>query len=71
MVIRKWIIPGDVTTIAGSGANSAIDGTGTAASIGSCIGIVTGISGSAYFTDSTARKIRWISSTGKKIGYDF
>jgi len=62
--IRKITPAGVVTTLAGSGASGGADGTGTAATFNSPIGIAVDASGNAYVTDNDNRKIRKITPAG-------
>lgn len=64
--IRKITSSGVVSTFAGSGiGGSVVDGTGTAASFSSPSGVAVDSSGSnIYVSDTNARKIRKITSSG-------
>jgi subtilisin family serine protease/sugar lactone lactonase YvrE len=61
--IRKVNSAGAVTTLAGSGSDGSMDGTGTAASFDWPRGIAVDTSGSVYVADGNST-IRKISSTG-------
>ncbi len=63
-LIRK-VAPGAVvTTLAGSGSAGSANGTGSAASFNSPIGITADSSGNVYVADYTNSLIRKISPTG-------
>lgn len=62
-VIRKITPAGDVTTLAGTpGKPGTVDGTGSAASFNSVLGMVADTSGNVYVSDSSA--VRKISPAG-------
>ena len=62
--IRKITSAGVVTTFAGSGTNSSIDGTGTAASFTGPYGVAVDASGNVYVTEYFGYKVRKITSAG-------
>ena len=62
--IRKITTAGLVTTLAGSGAPGAIDGTGTAASFYSPYYVAADNFGNVYVSDNSNNTIRKISSSG-------
>jgi sugar lactone lactonase YvrE len=59
--VRKITPSGVVTTLAGSGSQSSIDGVGTSASFQFPAGIATDALGNIYVADGNAHKIRKIS----------
>ncbi|MCE7996898.1 MAG: hypothetical protein HEP71_33360, partial [Roseivirga sp.] len=65
--IRKVSPSGVVTTLAGSGNESSIDGTGTAASFDHPAGIAVDASGNVYVVDKDDHIIRKISPAGVVI----
>jgi len=58
--IRQITPLGVVTTLAGSGSSTSVDGTGTSASIGHPVDIVCDSLGNIYVTDSNQQRIRKI-----------
>jgi sugar lactone lactonase YvrE len=62
--IRKVSPTGVVTTLAGSGAWSFGDGTGTSASFNYPTGVAVDASGNVYVADSSNHRIRKVSPTG-------
>lgn len=63
--IRKISVAGIVSTLAGSGANSSIDGTGAAASFGDIKGLcIERMSGILYLTEQSTDKIRKVTPAG-------
>ncbi len=62
--IRKVSPSGVVTTLAGSGSESSIDGTGTDASFDQPAGIAVDASGNVYVVDKDDHSIRKISPSG-------
>ncbi|ANJ73375.1 hypothetical protein K6V72_19225 [Ralstonia insidiosa] len=62
--IRKITVPGVVSTFAGSGTGSEADGTGTAASFSSPIGITFDSTGNLYVVDTSGNTIRKITPAG-------
>jgi len=62
--IRKISPSGEVTTFAGSGNVGSADGTGTAASFNSPLGIAVDAAGNVYVADSYNYKIRKITPQG-------
>ena len=53
-----------VTTLAGSGQSGSTDGTGTAASFNSPLGVAVGADGAVYVADYSGYKIRKITAAG-------
>ena len=62
--IRKITATGVVTTFAGSGTASELNGTGTAASFYNPVGIAVDASGNVYVADEYGNAIRKITSDG-------
>lgn len=62
--IRKITPSGVVTTFAGSGLASSIDGTGTSAAFNFPVSITIDTSGNLYVCDYSGNKIRKVSSAG-------
>ncbi len=62
--IRKITAAGVVSTLAGSGAPSSIDATGTAASFNGPMGVAVDASGNVYVSDTYGQKIRKITAAG-------
>ena len=62
--IRKVTPGGVVTTLAGSGANSFADGTGTAASFNQPTGIAVAPDGTIYVADTNSHRIRKVTPQG-------
>ena len=62
--IRKISPRGEVSTVAGSGAQGAADGTGTAATFTRPAGIAVDDSGTLYVADTYGHKIRKITAAG-------
>ena len=67
-LIRVITPAGEVTTLAGSGAASNVNSTGTLASFNSPSGIATDSAGNVYVADTTNHLIRSISTTGSSVG---
>lgn len=65
--IRKITPAGVVTTLAGTGINSSVDGIGTEATFSSPIGITVDASGNLYVSESYTSLIRKISFLGFSI----
>jgi sugar lactone lactonase YvrE len=63
--IRKISPIGQVTTIAGSGIATYLDGVGTAAGFNTPSGIILDINGNLYIADTNNHRIRKISTTGQ------
>ncbi|QJD95233.1 hypothetical protein HH214_04750 [Mucilaginibacter robiniae] len=63
-LIRKITLAGVVTTFAGNGAATSIDGVGLAASFYNPTGITIDVAGNLYVTDSGSGKIRKITPDG-------
>jgi len=63
-LIRKITSAGVVTTLAGSGSAGSANGTGTAASFASPIGVAVDASGNVYVGDAGTSLIRKITSAG-------
>jgi sugar lactone lactonase YvrE len=63
-LIRKISPTGDVTTLAGTGFDGAVNGNGTSASFGNPVGVAVDESGNVYVADTSNDLIRKISSTG-------
>ena len=63
-VIRKITVDGEVTTLAGSGAEGSADGTGTAASFRHPNGLGVDQAGNVYVADTYNYKIRKITPQG-------
>ncbi len=55
---------GMVSTLAGSGAASWVDGIGTAARLNGPEGVVVSFEGDVFFADSLNHRIRMISTSG-------
>ena len=68
--IRKITPAGVVTTLAGTGINSSVDGIGTEATFSSPIGITVDVSGNLYVSESYTSVIRKISFQGYSITPD-
>ena len=62
--IRKVTPAGVVSTLAGNGAGTSVDGTGSAASFAEPLGITLTSSGNLYVTDYASQKIRKITMAG-------
>ena len=60
--IRKITSAGVVTTVAGTGSNSFVDGTGTAASFNSPQGVAVDSSGNIYVADTSNHRIRKLTT---------
>lgn len=60
--VRKITPAGVVTTVAGNGVSGFADGTGTAASFSTLLGIATDVTGNIYVADLGNNRIRKISS---------
>jgi streptogramin lyase len=63
-LIRKISPTGDVTTLACTGFDGAVNGNGTLASFGNPVGVAVDESGNLYVADTSNDLIRKISSTG-------
>ena len=63
-LIRKISPAGLVTTLAGSGVKSSVDGIGTAASFNEPQGITLDSSGNVYVTEASGNRIRKITPNG-------
>jgi serine/threonine protein kinase, bacterial len=62
--IRKITAGGVVTTLAGSGTAGYVNGTGTAASFRSPVGVAVDASGNVYVADAGNHRIRKITANG-------
>ena len=56
-----------VSTLAGSGVNSWVDGIGTAATFRVPNGVFVDSNGAVFVTDTNNRRIRIISSAGEEL----
>ena len=63
-LIRKITTGGVVSTLAGSGSNGLVDGTGIAANISRPSGVAVDASGNVFVTDSNNYAIRKITAAG-------
>jgi len=63
-LIRKIDVNGDVTTFAGSGAATSIDGTGVLASFNGPVGICTDANDNIYVAEQVGHRIRKITPAG-------
>lgn len=59
-----YAVPGDVTTLAGSGASGKLDATGTAATFNTPTGVATDSSANGYVADSMNNLTRKITPAG-------
>ena len=62
--IRKITPAGVVSTLAGSGSQGSVNGTGTAASFGYFLGVAVDASGNVFVADTANNKIRKITPAG-------
>ncbi|MFY8001044.1 MAG: hypothetical protein ACOVSW_20800, partial [Candidatus Kapaibacteriota bacterium] len=62
--IRKITPAGVVTTLAGNGTASSVDGTGVAATVNSPVGLATDAAGMLYVIESASNRVRTISQSG-------
>jgi sugar lactone lactonase YvrE len=63
-VVRKISPAGSVSTLAGSGAAGAVDGSGTAAAFNAPMGVAVDAQGTVYVADFGNQRIRRITSGG-------
>lgn len=63
-LLRKISAAGDVTTLAGSGANGMTDGSGTAASFSVPFDVTVGADGTIYVLDHGNHAVRKVSTAG-------
>jgi sugar lactone lactonase YvrE/Leucine-rich repeat (LRR) protein len=62
--IRKISPAGVVTTLAGNGTGSSVDGTGAAATVNTPVGLATDAAGMLYIIESASNRVRTISQSG-------